>query len=183
MAGVKLALILGGARCVFKDQKRALELFTPDLIICINEMGRDYPETFDHWVSMHPQIDKFPHWIGERKQAGRPDAKQLWIPRHREMHSKVKYEVGRVPSWGGSSGMLACTLCIAMLDCDAVLAGVPMQADAAHYHDDTPWTDAVHYHGHWRRYLDKLKGRIKSMSGWTQELLGAPDEEWIRGHQ
>lgn len=79
--------------------------------------------------------------------------------------------------------MLACTLCVAMLDCAAILAGVPMQPERAHYFDNRQWAEATVYHSHWRRYRDRFEGRIKSMSGWTQELLGAPDEEWIRGHQ
>lgn len=183
MGQVKLALILGGADCLHEDRERALKLFTPDMVICTNETGRDHPEVFDHWVSMHPQIEKFPLWVRDRRRAGRPDARQHWIPRHRQLPRGAGFEASAVPSWGGSSGMLACTLCVAMLECDAVLAGIPMQAERGHYFDKKPWADCTHYLSHWRRYLPRLEGRIKSMSGWTRELLGYPDEEWIRGHQ
>ena len=31
----------------------------------------------------------------------------------------------------------------------------------------------------WLHFKDSLKGKVKSMSGWTKELLGEPTKEWV----
>ena len=33
----------------------------------------------------------------------------------------------------------------------------------------------------WIKFVDMLQGRVRSMSGWTKEFLGAPTEEWLNG--
>ena len=181
----KVALILGGADCVEKDRVAALALFTPDCVVCINESGRDYPEYFDHWVSMHP--NKAPTtvglegWVKERRKLGRPDAGRLWIPQHRQPPPGLQMMVSRAPSWGGSSGLLACVVVVVALNCRGVLAGCPMQKDRAHYFDKRIWAEADRYRPSWIRYMPQIKGRIKSMSGWTQEMLGAPTAAWLNG--
>lgn len=174
-----MALILGSADCVWADRDRALSMFKPDYVFCTNDLGVDYPEEFDHWCTMHP--DKLVGWVRARRKAGRPDAKQLWIPQHRNPPKEIAGLVRVSPSRGGSSGMLCCMVVLKILNCRAVLAGVPMTADRAHYNSPKPWNDAIHYHGSWRQSLPELAGRIKSMSGWTKELLGEPTPSWLHG--
>ena len=174
-----MALILGSANCVFEDKARALALFKPDYIFCTNDFGVDYPEAFDHWCTMHP--DKLAGWVRARRKAGRPDAKQLWIPQHRNPPKELTGLVRQSPSRGGSSGLLCCMVVLKILNCRAVLAGVPMKVGNAHYNSPKPWTDAVHYISAWRQSQRELDGRIKSMSGWTKELLGEPTPGWLYG--
>jgi hypothetical protein len=64
-----------------------------------------------------------------------------------------------------------------------VLAGVPLVADEAHYFDQRRWTEAERYKPHWDRYLHLMRNRVKSMSGWTRQLLGAPDADWINAER
>jgi hypothetical protein len=35
----------------------------------------------------------------------------------------------------------------------------------------------------WKALEKELAGRVRSMSGWTREFLGAPTEEWLKGPQ
>lgn len=175
MAGtsIKRALILGGADCVHADYVAALALFKPDSLFACNHAGRDF-EDVDHWITMHPDIrDRL--WIPQRARQGFAPVPNLWHPRHRGTWS------GSTPieSQGGSSGMLCITVAMHLGFDKIVLAGVPMTKAAKHYDDPKPWHEARQYHNVWNRHAPKLQGRVKSLSGWTRELLGEPTESWI----
>ena len=177
-----VALILGGADCLKADMEQALALFTPTIIIAVNNAGFDYPGPLDHWVTMHP--DKMPEWVKKRRANGYPGAGTLWRPRHRQPGGNL--EMRECPSWGGSSGLFAIAVCRLGLkgpgtEYRAVLAGVPMQAERAHYDNPKPWNDCQHYLSSWKTHLPQINGKVKSMSGWTREILGAPDQGWLNG--
>lgn len=173
---MRTALILGGAACLEADRAAALELFKPDLLIACNHAGRDEAGTLDHWATMHPEL--FPKWLEDRRAAGRPEAGQLWHAGHR------RTRVGSTPidSWGGSSGLLSVRVAI-HLECDRiVLAGVPMKKGFCHYdRSGTPWNEAAQYWNQWQRRLPQLVDRVRSLSGWTADLLGRPTVEWLHG--
>lgn len=167
-------VILGGADCVWSDLDNAQALFTPDAVIACNHAARDYYGFVDHSVTMHPDIrDRL--WIPARRAAGLPDAGQLWHPRHRGAWP------GSTPieSKGGSSGMLCIRVALELGFDKIVLCGVPMAKLNRHYDDHRPWIEARQYHNVWLREAPALQGRVKSMSGWTREVFGAPDEGWI----
>lgn len=177
MPGERLtALILGGALTLHDDKRRALEMFSPQLIIACNHAARDEDGPVDAWASMHP--DLFPMWIKERRRCGRPPAGSYWHARHR---------ISPIPSTaiesrGGSSGLLCVMVALELGVTHAVLAGIPMVDTANHY--DNPrkrWADARNYLPAWKRNLPVMKDRIRSMSGYTMGLLGAPDEAWFNG--
>ncbi len=65
------------------------------------------------------------------------------------------------------------------LGCDRmVLCGVPLDPAEAHYDDDKRWADAGNYRRGWVTHKDEMSS-VRSMSGWTSQLLGAPDREWL----
>lgn len=168
------ALILGGANTLEEDRKAALALFEPDLIIACNHAARDEKGRVDHWVSMHPEL--MPHWHRQRAEAGLPESQaQLWHPRHKPHPLPSR----PIKSWGGSSGML----CIAVAEdlgvTHAVLAGVPMVKMNRHYDDEKPWFECRQYYPSWERHKERIAPWVRSMSGWTRELLGSPTEEWL----
>jgi hypothetical protein len=172
----KSALVLGGANNLHEDMAEALKLFKPAVLIATNNAGRDHQGPLDHWCSMHP--DKLGNWVKERRKAGRPDAGTLWRPRHRPTPQGLDMQA--VPSWGGSSGLLAVTVALLALECDkVVLVGVPLERERAHYDDKRVWVEADRYRSAWQRYLHAMSNKVKSMSGWTRQLLGAPDVEWF----
>lgn len=170
------ALVLGSARTLPDDRAAALELFSPDLIIACNHAARDEPDRVDHWATMHPEL--LPGWIQTRRMAGRPDAGRYWYARHRLCPIE-----GATPieSWGGSSGLLCVSVAFELGCTRIVLAGVPMQKRDAHFDEQKPWLEARQYWPAWERRMTLLRGRVRSMSGWTREQLGVPTQEWIDG--
>jgi hypothetical protein len=167
------ALVLGGADTLAQDRAQALELFQPDLIIACNHAARDEPGRVDHWVSMHP--DLFPKWIGARRAAGRPEAGRYWHPRHRP----CPVPATAIENWGGSSGLLCVAVAYELGVGRIVLAGVPMLKTARHYDDDRHWLEARQYWPAWERWAPRMQGRVRSLSGWTADLLGRPTREWL----
>lgn len=170
------ALILGGAATIWDDFHAAIELFEPDVTIACNHIGRDWVGVVDHWATMHPDIrDRL--WLKQRADKGLPPAGQLWHPRHRGIWKGSK----PIETWGGSSGMLCVAVGFELGIDKMVLCGVPMTKLMGHYDDPKPWMEARQYHNVWLRRAPQLQGRVKSMSGFTQELLGAPTEDWLHG--
>lgn len=171
---MKSALLLGGARCLHADMAGALELFTPTLIIACNHAGRDHPGHVDHWVSIH--VEQFPRWMKEREALGHAPAGQLWTGGHRSAIPGL--DVNRAPNWGGSSGLVMVTAGLA-LECERmVLCGVPLDPEEAHYDDAERWRDAGNYRRGWTTHADEMNS-VRSCSGWTRKLLGAPTREWL----
>lgn len=169
----KRAIVLGGGGTLWDDIEQARALFEPDLVIACNHAGRDYPGRVDHWVTMHPDLRS--RWTGERIKNGFPPAGRLWHPRHRG----IQPDSTAIESWAGSSGMLCVAVAYELRCSHIVLCGVPMDKMAGHYDDPKPWTEARQYHAVWERLRPRIKGRVRSMSGWTRDRLGAPTEEWL----
>lgn len=169
------ALVIGSASTLEDDYLAARKLFIPDLVIGCNHAARDHPSRLDHWATMHP--DLYPLWLLERRRQNHPEPGQLWHARHRVVPDGL--ESRPIESWGGSSGLL-CVAVALELGCDrVVLAGVPMLKMAGHYDDPRPWTEARTYQQMWELHKPRMLGRVKSMSGWTRDLLGEPTGDWF----
>ncbi len=172
----RIALILGGANCLKEDKRQALELIGEREFrrIACNHAGRDEPQV-DDWTTLHPEL--FPKWIEARRAAGLPDAGQLWHAAHR----RSKVDSQPIESWGGSSGFLCVRLAL-HLGCEKIiLAGVPLRQSFEHYDKRGPWCEAVQYHHAWRVRLRHIQHKVRSLSGYTAELLGFPNREWLDG--
>lgn len=179
----EVGLIIGSARCLSVDLEAALRWFKPKVIIGINESGRDYPGHVDHWVSMHPE--KMGCWIDERIRAGRPAPGTVWSPNNRN-HPEWTGPMIKAESWGGSSGLFGIVVGLKGAKLTRlVLAGVPMDALQGHYHrpKEGRWLECDAYKAMWQRHLPKFKDHVRSMSGWTRDLLGAPTESWLNGQR
>lgn len=64
-----------------------------------------------------------------------------------------------------------------------ILAGVPLD-DKTGYFFRAPWetfwmSDATR--PHWEEMAEKLRPQVRSMSGYTSELLGKPNKGWLHG--
>ena len=176
---MRTALVLGDAKCVWEDAERALEMFEPDAIAATNNMGIKWPGRVDYWCTLH--VPKCKDWVGisaaikQRVSAGlnRP---QVWSHRANPGAGVDRFTGA---DWAGSTG----ALCVKVLRGEGfdriVLAGVPMNREGGHFYDDAPWKSAHAYQNGWRRRLPEIASFVRSMSGWTQELLGAPTPEWL----
>lgn len=167
------ALVLGGADCVWRDLRAALDMSTFDLVVAVNAAFRDFPGHVDHAVSYHS--DLLPFWTEQRREAGLPGPGKYWSSEG-QRHI-IGVEMGFVPAWGGSSGLIGAQVGLEVAD-KVVLCGVPLDPDAAHFDKPGAWDEAVKHRAAWQDHVDDL-GRVRSMSGWTAELLGRATEEWL----
>lgn len=172
------ALVFGRAVGVWDEVKAAKRLCNFDLVIAVGSAGVDYPTHIDHWVTFH--VDLFRHWCELRAKAGRSRVESFWTANYRgsPLHPNYNWPLKRVDCNGGSSGLIG-TMVGLKLAKRVVIAGIPMDPNRNQYDKNAPWTEAMKHRKAWETYLPQLKDRVRSMSGWTQTLLGAPPEEWF----
>jgi len=168
---MSVALVLGSAACVWDDVRAALALAAPDLVIAVNDMIPRWPAALDCAAVLHPA--KLPGWLAARQNAGLPPPGQVWCHKHAPGVTHATQD------WRGSSGLLALKVALYERKCDgAILAGVPLDV-SPHVDSVEPWKDAHTFYPGWTTYLQRIKTRARSMSGWTQLRLGAPTAEWL----
>lgn len=172
------AICLGGSNGAWDELADARLMLGDDaIVIACNHAGRDIEGRLDHWVTMHP--DLMPRWTDQRRAAGRPAAGQLWHARHHRSSIDTSRPIS---SWGGSSGLLCVTLALDLGCSHVILAGIPLVQTHRHY--DQPgrnWTEAAQYRPAWNARKDQMAARVRSLSGWTLQLLGYPTEDWLHG--
>lgn len=177
-----VAFVLGGAKTLHEDWNAALQLVTPHTYIATNETGRDFAGDLPHWCTLH--TEKITDWYIERL-FDRPGkvVGQFWTSNIKTLPNNeflTPEHFQHVQSWDGSSGLLAVSVAIALGYQKIILCGVPLDKKAGHYFSpDVPWMDGPRYRHAWIKHQEEMIPRVKSMSGWTQILLGAPTEEWI----
>jgi len=182
---LRTALVLGGAGNVWTDIDAALDLGEFSGVVACNDAGAAYPGDLDAWVSLHGE--KFGIWASARVAAGYswPSA----ILAHMEASStkglppcvtgRTEFRFPGQPTTG-SSGLFALKVALIDLGFDqAVLCGVPLSAEPGHFFDTAAWTAAAAHKRGWHEALPHIKHRARSMSGWTKEVLGSPDTEWL----
>lgn len=168
------ALVLGGARCMWRDVEKARSLASFDLVIACNSAYRDWPGQVDHAVSFHAEL--LPHWTAVRQEAGRPDAGAFWTARGHVAPPGLPMRF--VEQWGGSSGLLAAQVAMEVAE-RAVLCGIPLDPDDEHFDRRGPWPDAVIHRRAWEAHRFDLVDKVRSMSGWTRNLLGPVDDTFL----
>lgn len=180
---MRYAVVLGSADCMMHDVMQVSEWGhkTPVTIIAVNDAGWCWPDVLDHWVSLH--AENFPEWEARRLAAGYSMQYETWS-RPKDDGYVCDY---RIPHWGvGTSGLFAVTVAFHLGIDRVVLCGVPMEARpyaVAHgkWEDGWPESEAAIHQPGWEYHYDRMKNRVRSCSGWTRELLGAPTEEWLHG--
>lgn len=180
------ALILGGADCRMSDVE-ALEAMMgrpwDGVVIAVNDAGMDWPRTLDHWVSLHAHqfVSRVRHtgngdWVARRRLNGYAPARHLWG------HTRGLPEpIGQAPNrWpGGSSGLYAVEFAARERGhSHIVLCGVPMDATRNSYHG-ADWQAYRRHREPWKKHAHLFRDRVRSMSGWTADLLGLPDPAWL----
>lgn len=172
-----IALCLGGARSVWDDLRRARLLIgqAETIIVACNFAGIEFDGHLDAWVTVHPEA--FGPWRASRADLGlNADYRAITHKAHPATRTEV------VPqTWYGSSGLYMAQVALEVLGADGViLCGVPMEAAGQHIQTPGDWAKPDVYRP---AFLEaKASGaNIRSMSGWTSEVLGRPDAEWLEG--
>lgn len=172
---MRFAIIVGGSECVDEEVAQAQFLCRGyDLeYFFINDQISHFPDE-GYAISLHPE--KIPLWLNERRQKGYPTPLKVWC--HRQHKNKAMTHV--TPDWGGSSGLFALKIAREEEKHDhIILCGVPMKTDAKHFVRRINWTACEAFLRGWRAHTNDLRPYVRSMSGWTRELLGAPDEAFL----
>lgn len=175
-----IALILGGASSVWDDAAEAMALVEPDAVFAVNDIGTRWAGPLAAWCTLHPE--HMAAWRAERARRGFPDASE-----------HVGHEMGqpgidratdyRWPEMtgSGSSGLFAVKVAMEAGFDRIILAGVPMAAEGAHFFDASPWGDVGSFLDAWRIAMPRITPHVRSMGGWTKDLLGSPSVEWLAG--
>lgn len=169
-------LVVGSGACVWEDLSALVALLHgpwPGVVVAVNDMIAHYPGRVDHAVSLH--ADKLESWLTERRRRGGNRDLVTWS--HPMRHTPAKRTIEQ--RGAGSSGLLAVWVAFEVGCERVVLCGVPMDGQG-HFFDPRPWADAERYAKAWEERRHALTD-VRSMSGWTRSLLGAPTREWLEG--
>lgn len=167
-----IAAVLGGATGGLDELSTLRHV---DGVFAVNDMAVDYPGRLAAFATLHPE--KLPRWLADRRAGKLPEPDEIVA---HEQHPHVTRVVDyRWPGMtaSGSSGLFAVKVALETFD-RVVLCGVPMNAERAHYFHSAPWRDVGSFRDAWITALPFLKN-VRSLSGWTAELLGFPDHEFL----
>ena len=182
---MRRALVLGGGWCLWRDLQALSEItgFTiwPWLVLAVNDAGWAYRHPIGRWVTLHGE--KLPVWKSMREQMGYDMTFTAWGGTWVTGRDDTKLEgiervhpVTRV----GSSGMHAVEIALAEGADRVAVVGVPMDG-GGHFFDPKPWDSALSHRDCWTEAAAEDWGdRVRSLSGWTSELLKTPDRDWLQ---
>lgn len=189
-------LVVGCAGCVWEDVRDARALGSFDVVICVKQIGVEWPEEFKYWATLHPEA--MDAYEDQRQKRGFPGGYEIVAPLPGEVgeHGKKGRIAHRISyRWPGmtssaSSGIYGVKVALDM-GCDrVVLAGVPMSADGGHFDPagrnlrgevrGQQWAHRDSFVPGLVAAVPHMGGRVRSVSGFTAELLGFPTEDWLR---
>jgi hypothetical protein len=173
---MRTGLVIGGGARVWQEVAEAQTLFTPDLILAINDMATIWAGRLDHWVTLHPE--HLPRWFKARAELGFA-ACNVWTP-HAAEQLPPGYRATIEPDYdpSGLSGLYAVKV---LRRCDVdriVLAGVPMDRSGHVLGRRGHWITLTRRDA-WTLQKDEIKHCVRAMSGWTREEFGYPAPEWF----
>ena len=168
------ALVLGSASCL-PDDVAAAPPFAG--VVAAKDAAWWWPGPLDAAVGFHPQ--EWPRILSLRAQRCYPAPDRVvsfWSPR-RSLTS-AEWAEWQFPggSGNGSSGLFAAKVALVDLGFDRVtLCGVPLTVTDHITGPDTPFRNALDWRKAWADLAPEWRARMRSMSGWTRQLLGGPD--------
>jgi len=182
-----VALIIGGAEGAFGEFYAASILcgevapLASD-VFAVNDMIAAFPHIIDHAVTLHP--GKLIAWLRERHKAweerGQGACANFTPPLRSWCHREgVRHFTDWSPDWGGSSGLFAVKVARELGYRRVILCGVPMTVEGGHFRRRQRWAACHGFRPAWERHAGELRPYLRSMSGWTRELFGAPGPGWL----
>lgn len=187
----KPVLIIGGANHVYKDIEKLKEIIYPYnieeffYINVVNEQIFEWSGRVDIFSTLHGE--KCQKWFEQRSDKANWDFKAYIHnpPTWKERYQNLDYKKVR-DQWGGSSGLHAVQVSLIELGFDkVVLVGVPMDAKPNYFREEDQWKQFNKYRKGWNKAIKEnvepfpITNYVRSMSGWTREILGAPTKEFL----
>jgi hypothetical protein len=180
-------LILGGGKGLWEDYFAAREVMPSSHIMCVNDIAAQFKaEKIQHAVSLHHRL--LPAVCIMRKEKGMLEK----VCRHSS--SRGAREDSADVYWcmqngGGTSGLFATKIAIAMGSKHIILCGLPIDSSGHYFDPPTPednrTTKFAENHSSFAEWRDMKKSklvmsRVRSMSGNTGNLFGKPTKEWVQ---
>ncbi len=179
-----IALVVGSASCLWDDVSAAKSLCKFDAVYCVNETGIQWPEAFDVWATLHPEF--MGDYKAQRASRGLPNGYQVVAPPDKELGTvgknlkadrRISYLYPGMNS-SASSGGYAAKVALEDGHDRVVLAGVPMN-NSEHFRRGEAWSQCGAFTIGFEQSVPFFAGRVRSMSGRSKELLGAPSAGWL----
>ena len=177
-------VVIGSGACLWDDARKLYRYDSENKYdnCGVNHGGFFWPWPLTHFCSLHANYIQY--WLPMRLKT----FSQGWIHSHAAKKEPHVENVWNFVRPAAMSGLFAAK---AMLACgydEVILLGNPMD-DSGHFYDPPPGLLAPGEQASWEhmRYrhrenmreweqasIDEFKGRVKSMSGYTRDLLGEP---------
>ena len=168
-------IALGGARGVWDDLEEALRIFPCADVGAVNDSGTEYSGHLTLWATLHPE--KLWNWQMRRERRG---LNTDYTAVSHKLVAGARVDLLKQQLFSGCSGLYLCQVAVMAFGYDRVIVcGMPLTEDP-HFFNASAWNDARKYRRGWREASQQreLRGKIRSMSGWTRDRLGGPDE-WL----
>lgn len=185
-AGIKRALVIGCAEGVWSEVDWAQSLCEFDTIYCVKLAGVHWQGGRFVWVGLHPEFME--KYRAERAALGLHSDYETVGPLPNEVGRHGHHHVDRRVTyrWPGmnasaSSGIYGAKIALDDGHDRVVLAGVPMTQEAGHFTRGKPWAQRACFMIGFDKAVPFLMGKVRSMSGHTQDILGRPDPDWLNG--
>jgi hypothetical protein len=174
-----VAIILGSGGSAVSEFDAALSLCPQAKVICVNDALRFCGVRADAFATLHPEK-------GERFLKGLDIEGLPLYASEVNANSRYPWIIIR-EQWAGTSGLFGVQIALNELRFERViLAGVPMDHAAGTIYKLHPryrgkWANGYEdrYRRGWEKALPRLSGKVKSLSGWTRDLLGEPSKDWL----
>lgn len=161
-------LIIGSAACVWDDLAAWGD--RPARAIAVNRMIGAYKGRLWAGATLHPEL-------AAEFRASRPGKWPLFAPKEASGVTRIH---PKRDQWNGTSVLYAVRIALAHGAERVAVAGAPLDEGPHFDHDGTLRPHLTQYRLSWSRYTDELGGRVRSLSGWTRDLLGHPlDGGWL----
>ena len=175
-------LILGGGRCIWEDYFAAREIMPTSCTMAINDIAGQFKvEPIVHAVSLHARVLPAIRLLRIEKN----DARSVCT--HSDKRGEGVDFVWNMANLGGTSGLFAVKIALALGCKKIILCGVPIDG-TGHYFDPpdpvknlsenfesiaclSPWNCVAQ--------SQVAKDRVRSMSGNTARIFGKPTKEWV----
>jgi hypothetical protein len=177
----KLALVCGSARSLWDDLTRVGKpVETRAAIVAVNITAQFLPRV-SHIVSLHGDLPGLLRQMREHMDMALREHQPAVVT-----HS-IRAAPGVDRVWGfpatGSSSLLAVRVALGLGYDRVICCGVPLDSTGRFYDDprkpsiwDWEGLAGEAYRVAWKEAADmEFAGRVRSCSGWTRDLLGAPE--------
>lgn len=176
-------IILGIAQCLEQDLGEICFGRAEDFDFLAVGLDCSDRVLFDiqHAASYHPE--EFPEFYARRKKIG---GNLDYKTHSHETGKGRKGEVIFTPDYiwplidrhpfSGSSSFLGAQASIALGYKKIILCGCPMSGPNILAPKKSAYDT---FQKGWIKHVDKLEGKVRSVSGWTKDFLGYPSKEWL----